>query len=175
MYTIYQSENDIEVARYAARWGYASVIAYTRGVKTDAVDIVPYESAALDAYDVIDWISRQPWSDGQVGMYGGSYAGFTQWAVARLGHPALKTIVPQVSVSPGIGEPVENNVFVTQLAYNWPLTNVDYGQLPNTFFSALTIISAGRSGRRSSSGVTELILQQTSSWAIWRSSGSITF
>ena len=133
MYTFYQSDRDVEIARYAARWGYASVIAYTRGVKTAAARIVPYEFDAEDAYDVIDWISKQPWSDGQVGMYGGSYAGFTQWAVARLGHPALKTIVPQVAVSPGIGEPFENNVFVTQLAYLWPLIYADYQQVPDTF------------------------------------------
>lgn len=134
MYTIYPNDSAVDVARYAARWGYASVIAYTRGVNTGAVDIVPYEYAASDAYDVIDWISKQPWSDGQVGMYGGSYSGFVQWAVARLGHPALKTIVPQVSTAPGVGEPYENNVLVTQLAYLWPLANADYQQVPDTFY-----------------------------------------
>lgn len=135
MYSIYRTDNDVQIARYAARWGYASVIAYTRGVKTGAASIVPYEYDAEDAYDVIGWISEQPWSDGQVGMYGGSYAGFVQWAVARLGHPALKTIVPQVSASPGLGEPFDfGNVFVTQLAYVWPLTNVHYKQVPDTFF-----------------------------------------
>jgi hypothetical protein len=134
LYSIYQTDNDVAVASYAARWGYASVIAYPRGVKTGVASIVPYEHDAADAYDVIDWISKQPWSDGQVGMYGGSYSGFAQWAVARLGHPALKTIVPQVSAAPGVGEPFENNVFVTQLAYLWPLANADYEQVPDTFY-----------------------------------------
>jgi len=135
MYSIYRTDNDVQIARYAARWGYASVLAYTRGVKTGAARIVPYEHDAEDAYDVIDWISNQPWSDGQVGMYGGSYSGFAQWAVARLGHPALKTIVPQVSVAPGFGEPFDfGNVFVTQLAYLWPLTNAHYKRAPDTFY-----------------------------------------
>jgi uncharacterized protein len=137
LYSIYRTDNDVAIARYAARWGFASVIAYTRGVKTGAASIVPYEHDAQDAYDVIEWISQQPWSDGQVGMYGGSYSGFVQWAVARLAPPALKTIVPQVSAAPGIGEPIENGVFVTQLAYLWPLNNVYYRQAPDTFYDDL--------------------------------------
>src|SRR5690606_9245679 len=98
-----------------------SVIAYPRGVRTGAVEIVPYEHDGEDAYDVVEWIAAQRWSDGQVGMYGGSYAGFAQWAAARLKPPHLKTIVPQVAAAPGIAEPVENGVFIVQLAYNWPL------------------------------------------------------
>src|SRR3979411_1311978 len=35
-----------------------------------------------------------PYSDGQVGMYGTSYFGFTQWSSAVLGPPALKAMVP---------------------------------------------------------------------------------
>jgi putative CocE/NonD family hydrolase len=30
-----------------------------------------------DSYDVIDWAAAQPWSDGNVGMYGSSYLGMT--------------------------------------------------------------------------------------------------
>ena len=64
-------------------------------------------------WGVIEWISRQPWSDGQVGMYGGSNTGFTQWAAAKTLHPALKTIVPYCPEEPGYGLPMENNVFST--------------------------------------------------------------
>jgi putative CocE/NonD family hydrolase len=64
-------------------------------------------------WGVIDWISKQPWSDGQVGMYGGSNVGFTQWAAAKTLHRALKTIVPYCPEEPGYGLPMENNVFST--------------------------------------------------------------
>ena len=37
---------------------------------------------STDAYDIIDWISKQPWSTGKVGMYGVSYPGMTQWMAA---------------------------------------------------------------------------------------------
>ena len=52
-------------------------------------------------------------------MYGGSYNGFTQWAsMKETVHPALKTIVPSVSVAPGLDVPMENNVFYN-FTYKW--------------------------------------------------------
>ena len=42
---------------------------------------------------------EQPWSNGDVGMWGDSYYGFTQWAAVASGHPALKAIVPRVTVA----------------------------------------------------------------------------
>ncbi|MGD8808024.1 MAG: hypothetical protein PVG24_00395 [Gammaproteobacteria bacterium] len=45
-FTLYANSQDIEIAKYAARKGYASVIAYARGVKTGAAEIVPYEHDA---------------------------------------------------------------------------------------------------------------------------------
>ncbi len=50
-----------------------------------------------DAYDIIDWISKQPWCDGNIGMWGGSYLGITQYMAASTGHPALKAIFPIVA------------------------------------------------------------------------------
>ena len=50
---------------------------------------------ARDGYDCIDWISRQPWCNGKVAMYGSSYYGATQWLTAPEAHPNLKAIVPQ--------------------------------------------------------------------------------
>lgn len=44
------------------------------------------------------------WCNGKVAMIGGSYLGFSQWATKKL-HPALKTIVPQVAVAPGVDFP----------------------------------------------------------------------
>lgn len=72
---------------------------------------MPYEYETKDVNAVIDWIIQQSWSNGRVGMYGGSYSGFAQWAAAKYLHPALKTIVPYVAAIPGLGLPMENNVF----------------------------------------------------------------
>jgi len=45
----------------------------------------------------LNWIARQPWSDGKIGMIGGSYLGIVQWKAALLDNPHLKAIFPVVS------------------------------------------------------------------------------
>ena len=102
-----------ERAKFAASRGYVGMGSDTRGKRLSPDDIVLFEHDAEDLYGVIDWISRQSWSDGQVGMYGGSNAGFTQWAAAKSLHPALRTIVPYCPLDPGFGLPMYNNVFIT--------------------------------------------------------------
>ena len=108
--TYYMGPGDTNVARRAALKGYVSVLAYCRGIRTDLADYTPFINDGNDAYDVIDWISRQAWCNGKIGMYGGSYTGYVQWAAASRFHPALKTIVPQVAVMPGFDFPMENNI-----------------------------------------------------------------
>ena len=117
-HTIYTRNNDFKRAQQAASQGYVGVVSYTRGKAWSSSKIIPYEHESDDIYEVIDWISKQPWSNGEVGMQGGSYPGFTQWAATKKLHPALKTIVPSASSSPGIGEPSENGVYMTFL-YPW--------------------------------------------------------
>jgi len=111
-HTIYARKNDLNRAKMAADHGYVGVVSYTRGKGLSPDSIVPYKYESTDTYEVIDWISKQDWSNQKVGMYGGSYVGFTQWAaVKHKVHPALKTIVPSVSAAPGIAEPMENGVY----------------------------------------------------------------
>jgi hypothetical protein len=50
-----------------------------------------------DAYDVMQWMTTQPWCDGNIGMFGGSYLGITQYMAASTRHPALKAIFPTVA------------------------------------------------------------------------------
>ncbi|MEG2102447.1 MAG: CocE/NonD family hydrolase [Flavobacterium sp.] len=119
-FTIYVRDKgrDIKSLKEAVDNGYVGVIAYTRGKRFSQSDILPYENDGNDAYDIIDWISKQKWCNGSVGMYGGSYNGFTQWAACKKMHPALKTIVPYVANRPGMGLPMENNVFINP-NYEW--------------------------------------------------------
>jgi putative CocE/NonD family hydrolase len=119
-YTIYVRDKgrDIKSLKEAADKDYIGVIAYARGKRFSPNEIFPYENDANDVYNVIDWISKQNWCNGSVGMFGGSYNGFTQWAACKKMHPALKTIVPYVASKPGMGLPMENNVFVNP-NYEW--------------------------------------------------------
>ncbi|MFB9110471.1 CocE/NonD family hydrolase [Flavobacterium gyeonganense] len=119
-YTIYVNDKgrDLRSLKAAADKDYVGVIAYTRGKRFSPDEIFPYENDGNDAYDVIDWVSKQEWCNGSIGMYGGSYNGFTQWAACKKMHPALKTIVPYVANRPGMGLPMENNVFINP-NYEW--------------------------------------------------------
>ncbi|PRX56649.1 CocE/NonD family hydrolase [Flagellimonas meridianipacifica] len=118
--TIYVRDKgrDLNTIKESADRGYVGVIAYARGKRFSPNEIWPYENDANDTYDVIDWISKQEWCDGRVGMFGGSYNGFTQWASLKKPHPALKTIVPYVANRPGLGLPMENNIFINP-NYEW--------------------------------------------------------
>lgn len=118
-FSIYADEAwETKEAMHAASHGYVGVIANTRGKGRSPDKIIPWEYDGKDATAVIDWISKQSWSDGQVAMYGGSYLGFTQWAAAKHMHPALKTIVPYEAANLMTGLPVENNIFITP-NYQW--------------------------------------------------------
>ena len=119
-HTIYARKTDISRAKKAADKGYVGVLSYTRGKGLSPNEIVPYEHEPTDVYDVIDWISKQAWSNQEVGMYGGSYSGYVQWASMKdKVHPALKTIVPSVAAAPGIAEPMENGIY-QNFHYPWP-------------------------------------------------------
>ena len=52
-----------------------------------------------DAYEVMDWFASEPWCDGNLGMFGGSYLGATQYMAAASGSPHLKAIIPAVAPS----------------------------------------------------------------------------
>lgn len=108
--TYYQGKTDDFFAKLSAERNYIGIVAYARGIRSDLKEYAPYEHEGTDVYDIIDWISKQSWCNGKVGMFGGSYTGYSQWATVKHIHPALKTIVPQVAVMPGFDAPMENNV-----------------------------------------------------------------
>lgn len=113
--TYYQGVNDNIFGKRSADRNYVGIVAYARGIRTDLKYYAPFEHEGTDIYDIIDWISKQSWCNGSVGMFGGSYTGYSQWATVKKIHPALKTIVPQVAVMPGYDFPMENNVPLTHI------------------------------------------------------------
>ncbi|MDQ2733287.1 MAG: CocE/NonD family hydrolase, partial [Armatimonadota bacterium] len=94
--TPYGRENAIEATFYAKR-GYIFVAQDVRGRFDSEGEFHPFVLEAKDGYDTIEWCAAQPWSTGVVGMLGGSYLGFVQWAAAREGSKHLKCLIPIVS------------------------------------------------------------------------------
>ncbi|MGR8946919.1 MAG: CocE/NonD family hydrolase [Gammaproteobacteria bacterium] len=79
----------------AAEAGFAVVIQDVRARWASEGDVFfPYRDEEQDGYDTIEWLTKQDFSDGQVGCYGLSYMGGTSWLAAASGHRALKAISP---------------------------------------------------------------------------------
>jgi putative CocE/NonD family hydrolase len=108
---------------YAAH-GYVGVAAYIERGRTSP--FVPYQHDGDEARAVINWIAKQPWSDGRVAMVGEGYSGFTAWAAATRPPPALKAIATSAPTAPGIDVPMAGNIFQNS-GYRWSLqvTNTD--------------------------------------------------
>ena len=120
-FTIYAYDDwALSDAAKMAAYGYAGVVAYTRGKGRSPGPTVPYEHDGADAAAVIDWIAGQSWSDGRVGMFSGSYNAFTQWAAVKHMPKALKAIATNASNAPRIDTPMERNIF-ENFIYPWPL------------------------------------------------------
>ncbi len=83
----------------AVRRGYAVVLQDVRGRFHSDGDFNPFHQETADGYDTVEWCAAQPWSNGQVGMYGTSYVGATQWLAAVGTPPSLKAIIPTFTSS----------------------------------------------------------------------------
>jgi putative CocE/NonD family hydrolase len=119
VYEIYAyPEINQKLAEELAARGYAGLVVDTRGKRLSPDKIEPYEHEVEDTHAVLDWIVKQPWSDGKVGMIGSSYSGYSAWAATKEKHRALKGIAVSSAVLPGQGLPMHNNVFLTA-NYQW--------------------------------------------------------
>ncbi len=83
--------------KFWAKKGYICVIQDVRGKYRSQGEWRPFVHEIQDGFDTIDQISQQPWCNGQIGMTGKSYSGYTCWAAAVSGHPNLKCIAPGVT------------------------------------------------------------------------------
>ena len=77
-----------------ARRGYVVIVQDTRGRMASEGEWVPFIHEAEDGVDTIAWAAQLPYSNGNIGMYGVSYFGFTQWSAAIHQPAALKALVP---------------------------------------------------------------------------------
>ena len=84
--------------------GYAIAVQDVRGRYDSDGDWYPYFNEGEDGYDTIAYLAEQDWCDGQIGMIGGSYCGWVQWAAARERPPALKAMVSMACCADFTGE-----------------------------------------------------------------------
>jgi len=111
--TPYIADTYLERALYFARHGYVFALVDVRGRGNSGGRFDPFVNEGKDGHDAVEWLARQPWSNGKVTMWGGSYAGYDQWATLREAPPHLATIVPVASPYPGVDFPMTKNIFAS--------------------------------------------------------------
>jgi uncharacterized protein len=111
-------ENETRDPLESAAHGYVSVLARVRGLRDKADPLPPFQSEGDDARAVIEWMAKQTWSNGRVGLLGSNYGGYVAWAATKRMPPALKAIVASDPIAPGIDLPMAGGIFVNP-AYRW--------------------------------------------------------
>jgi hypothetical protein len=107
-----------QTARLFAERGYSVVVQDVRGRFDSGGTFNPYFHEKEDALDTIAWMKLQPWFNGVLGMWGPSYLGIVQWAVAAYA-PEIKAIVPIVTGSDLHTILYPDGVFDLGLAMRW--------------------------------------------------------
>ena len=108
--TPYISDTYHARAAYFASHGYAFALIDVRGRGNSGGEFEPFAQEPRDGHDVVEWLAQQSFCDGKVAMWGGSYAGFDQWATAKELPTHLTTIVPVAAAHPPLDYPSLDNV-----------------------------------------------------------------
>lgn len=121
----------IFVAQRFAERGYHVITQDTRGRFDSEGEFIPFVHEHDDGLDTLDWIGQQPWFDGRLGMWGPSYEGYVQWAVAADAPDHLRVLNPSITGSQL--NPFTGSAFGLDTMVRW-LLNLAQGEEP---FSAV--------------------------------------
>jgi len=97
--TPYNKYSNIDTGLKGAARGYVVILQDVRGRNASEGEWYPFKHEQADGYDAVEWAAALPYSDGKVGMIGGSYVGATQMLAAIAAPPHLVGIYPVVTAS----------------------------------------------------------------------------
>jgi len=97
--TPYNKTSEMYLGPIAVQHGYVLIAQDTRGRYASEGEWYPFKHESNDGYDTIEWAASLPYSNGKIGMYGGSYVGATQYLAAIANPPHLAGIFPDVTAS----------------------------------------------------------------------------
>jgi putative CocE/NonD family hydrolase len=108
--TPYIGDSYMDRAMYFAQHGYVYALVDVRGRGNSAGVFEPFANDPKDGYDIVEWFAKQAFCNGKVTMWGGSYAGYDQWATLKEFPSHLTTIVPAAAAHPGLDFPFQYNI-----------------------------------------------------------------
>jgi putative CocE/NonD family hydrolase len=97
--TPYGSKGQQETALLYCERNFNYIIQDTRGRFDSGGDFFPVKHERTDGADTVEWIKRQPWSDGRVGVHGVSYMGMTSFAASGCSDKTVRVAVPCMAAS----------------------------------------------------------------------------
>jgi len=97
--TPYDKRGGTDFGMKAAARGYVAIIQDVRGRYSSEGEWYTFKNESNDGYDTVEWAAALPYSNGKVGMWGGSYVGATQMLAAIAHPPHLAAICPVVTAS----------------------------------------------------------------------------
>lgn len=110
------------VGMFFARYGYAVAVQDVRGRHDSEGEFYPFRSESADGADLTHWLLEQPWCNGKISGFGGSYMGITQWAMAA-GNPDVTSIAPLFATADLYSGIHPGGVFAKLTFLDWSLTS----------------------------------------------------
>jgi uncharacterized protein len=107
------------LARPLAERGFQVLIQSTRGTFGSGGEFDPFRRERNDGLDTLDWVIKQPWFGGSIVLYGPSYMGHVQWAVADRLPPEVKAMIPSISESALTREFLRHDGFSLEVPFRW--------------------------------------------------------
>jgi hypothetical protein len=107
------------IGRLFAERGYQVVIQSCRGTYGSGGNWFPLQNEEVDGRATLDWIAEQPWFEGKLATFGGSYLGFTQWAIAPNAPEYLKAVALSITTSNSRDVIYPSGGFALELALTW--------------------------------------------------------
>ncbi|MFI6374368.1 CocE/NonD family hydrolase [Streptomyces sp. NPDC050546] len=108
-----------QMARPLAERGFQVLVQSTRGTFGSDGPFDPLRREREDGLDTLDWVIEQPWFGDSMILYGPSYLGFVQWAVADAAPPQVKAMIPVVSESALTLEFLRADGFSLETPFGW--------------------------------------------------------
>ncbi len=133
--TPYVADSYHERGSYFAAHGLPFAVIDVRGRGGSGGVFRPFAQEPQDGYDAVEWLAAQPYCNGKVAMWGGSYAGFDQWATAKTRPPHLATIVPVAAAHVGVDFPAREGVSYAYLL-QWLTYTAGHTSQANLFADA---------------------------------------
>jgi putative CocE/NonD family hydrolase len=109
--TPYVADSFHERGTYFAANGFTFVVVDVRGRGNSEGVFRPNIQEVSDGVEVVEWLAAQSYCNGQIGMWGGSYGGYSQWAIAKSAPKSLSTIVPVAAPYIGVDFPMCHNIW----------------------------------------------------------------